>query len=128
MYDINGELLFPKFEKQGIYEIPISDDDGYQAYAEGSVYDISDTVYRVNEYGPTNSQSEYYESLNRLKLHNIEIMINTPDPAIVKGGSWYNGPAYMLISSRQAVAANKQSACVGFRLAATYEGVTTSQR
>jgi sulfatase modifying factor 1 len=126
IYDINANIIEVTEGKWIITERQIADSLPYgirqMAYDDG-IIDIADTVYYVNKYRlPGDNMNEYYDNLNKLKMHNIEVLLTADEPRIVKGGSWYNPAVYMLTSSRQAVSAQKQSPCVGFRLAKTYIG------
>ena len=54
-----------------------------------------------------------------LELHDAIVIKNNPSPRIVKGGSWADGPVYMMIASREAYSENKCSSRIGFRVAMT---------
>jgi formylglycine-generating enzyme required for sulfatase activity len=120
LYDSNANIIREPLNRWVVTEKEFSwrDVSNIDDASDG-VIEIADTVYIVDQF---DEMKEFYEIENSKKMHNINVLVNTTNPRIVKGGSWFNPPAYMLISSRQAVSENKQSACIGFRLAQTYLG------
>jgi len=60
-----------------------------------------------------------YTNLKKKLEHDKEILLKG-DMRIIKGGSWYDGLAYLQIGSQEAMDKDKKSARVGFRVAISY--------
>ncbi|MEX0967111.1 MAG: SUMF1/EgtB/PvdO family nonheme iron enzyme [Bacteroidia bacterium] len=83
-------------------------------------------TYRPNDYGLYNMAGNVAEwtsdipstetQLPEVVQHNSHVLYKNPQPRIVKGGSWADGPAYMLCASREAFSEDRPSSRIGFRV------------
>lgn len=93
-------------------------DDGYMTTSEIQ-------SYKANEYGLYDMLGNVAEWVqdNIPPVHWSESNIreeNQLPKRIVKGGSWYDGPAYLIPSVKSIHHAKKQSSMIGFRVAMNY--------
>jgi sulfatase modifying factor 1 len=59
---------------------------------------------------------DYREEIAATELQTAMVYYKNPNPRFVKGGSWANGPAYMVCGNREIFSENKCSSRIGFRV------------
>lgn len=79
---------------------------------------LNSEIIKFKELLKSNDSLKYSKTYFDMLLHNKEVY-KRKDLKIIKGGSFYDGLAYMQIGSSQVMNANESSCKVGFRIVAT---------
>lgn len=124
LYDMAGNVAEWTSDAARIisFEDLISNDDKISA-SDDLETAMAKIIKRKKErnYPGADSTGKYNERIIKeealLEMHDAKIIEACKEARIVKGGSWANGPTYMICGRREAYPENKGSSRIGFRVA-----------